>query len=257
MRGLNLQITRMAGLIALLACLIFVPGCSEDPKSPSDPGPTPIPTRSLLVFYPFNGNALDESGNDYNTTLIGEPPPSVSTFLTIGDNNYQALSVHYTVLQGMGDFTISVWGRITTLHYNHFIISGARGGTDGLDNIIYIAYIPGSSTWQCYIRPTDAKFGPSVSMKDLEWHHIVFVRNGSVGRFYIDNKEIGDGAAVGGAAINIASGGLIVGQDQDNVGGGFERNQSWAGDIDNYRIYSRALTRSEIRALYEETEWGD
>ena len=94
-------------------------------------------------------------------------------------------------------------------------------------------------------------------MSDLEWHHIVVLRNGSIARFYIDNKEIGDGSASPSVAIDIDPGGLIIGQDQDGVGKGFQTDQSWAGDLDNYRIYNRALTRSEIRALYEETGWGD
>ncbi len=52
-------------------------------------------------------------------------------------------------------------------------------------------------------------------------------------------------------------GGLIIGQDQDSVDGGYSAIQSWAGDVDNLRIYNRALNSTEIRALYEETGWGD
>jgi hypothetical protein len=43
--------------------------------------------------------------------------------------------------------------------------------------------------------------------------------------------------------------GFIVGQDQDFVGGGFDQNQSWAGAVDNLRIYSRALTAEEVLEL--------
>jgi hypothetical protein len=253
MRGLNLQITRMAGLIAFLACLIFVPGCSEDPESPSDPGPTPIPTRGLRAFYPFNGDALDASGNDNNATLRGGA--SVTTFLTIGDNNVDNVLLPYGIFDGMGDFTVSVWGRINTLHNpgNNFILSGARGS---VDNVFYLEYTTANGEWKIYIRPSTAVFA-SVSITDSEWHHVVFLRSNAVARFYIDNKEIGDGMPIDDVAINIGENGLIVGQDQDSEGSGFQTHQSWAGDLDNLRIYNRTLTRSEIRALYEETGWGD
>ncbi len=66
-----------------------------------------------------------------------------------------------------------------------------------------------------------------------------------------------DGQTVSATAITLGSGGFILGQDQDSVGGGFEASQSWAGDLDNARIYSRTLNQTEITALASETGRGD
>jgi hypothetical protein len=86
----------------------------------------------------------------------------------------------------------------------------------------------------------------------------VLVReNGSIGRFYLDDQQIGDGVTVPIAAMNIAPGGLVLGQDQDSVGKDFDAGQSWAGDLDNLRIYNRALSRAEVHALFRETGWGE
>ncbi len=65
------------------------------------------------------------------------------------------------------------------------------------------------------------------------------------------------GETVSGVAIALGPGGPLLGRDQDSVGGGFDATQSWAGDIDNVRIYNRALNQTEITALASETGWGD
>jgi hypothetical protein len=53
--------------------------------------------------------------------------------------------------------------------------------------------------------------------------------------------------------LDIAPGGLVFGQDQDTVGGGFEADESWAGAMDNLRIYNRALTATDVAALAQES----
>jgi hypothetical protein len=49
--------------------------------------------------------------------------------------------------------------------------------------------------------------------------------------------------------IDIDPGGLIVGQDQDSVGGGFTTNNSLAGEVDELRFYSRALSTTDVAAI--------
>ena len=51
-------------------------------------------------------------------------------------------------------------------------------------------------------------------------------------------------------SLNIDSGGLILGVDQDSFGGGFQSNQFVTGLIDDVRIYDRALSAEEVQALY-------
>jgi hypothetical protein len=242
-------------LVALLAVMIFVSTCAEDPVTPPPAKPPQIPTNGLLAFYPFDGNALDASGNGNNATLWGA---TVTTFLTLGDNAVEYVALPDTMFEAMGDFTISVWARITTLHTRtggiHSLISGAIGYQT---NMLLLDFDPPSNVWALTIRGIGVTFGPSATMRDLGWHHVVALRNGSIGRFYLDGQEIGDGLAITDVVINVGPGGLLLGQDQDSVGGGFEGHQSWAGDLDNLRIYNRALNNSEINLLYKETGWGD
>lgn len=249
--------TGLSILTTLLALVILVPGCSEDPVKAPPAKPLPIPTNGLIAYYPFNGDALDASGNNAHGTLMGDPPPSVTTFLTIGYNAEDAVSLPYLILNGVGDFTISTWARINIRKAtgSHCIISGAE--SDANNNELLLYYVPNASNWGLYINQSAVAFGTSATMSDESWHHVVVVRNGPIGRLYLDDEQIGDGLTVETAPINIYAGGLVLGQDQDTVGNLFDAAQAWAGDLDNLRIYNRALNDSEIHALYRETGWGE
>jgi len=244
----------LAVFVSLFAVLIFVPGCADDPVEPAPKKPPQIPTSGLVAFYPFSTDAQDASGNDNHASLLGAA--AVDKYLTLGSNAVDRVALPYSMLQGAGDFTISVWARIVTVHAGgeHTLISGARSG---MDNVFYLIYDVSANNWAFCVNPAVPKFSPSVQLSHyLTWHHFVVLRNGSTGRFYLDGQQIGDGQSVSTTAISLGSGGFILGQDQDSVGGGFEASQSWAGDIDNLRIYNRALNQTEITALASETGIG-
>ncbi len=247
--------TSLAVFASLFAVLIFASGCADDPVAPPAKKPPQIPTIGLLAFYPFNTDALDASGNDNHATLLGGV--AVVNYLSVGNNAVHRVSLPVSMLQGAGDFTISIWARIVTVHAGgeHTLVSGARSG---MDNVFYLIYDVAANQWEFCVNPNVPTFKPSVQLSHyLTWHHFVILRNGSTGRFYLDGQQIGDGQTVSTTAITLGSGGFILGQEQDSVGGGFEAAQSWAGDIDNVRIYNRALNQTEITALASETGWGD
>jgi hypothetical protein len=242
-------------LIALFAFIVILPTCAQDPVAPPANLPT-IPTKDLIAFYPFNdGEATDSSGNGHDATLKGGA--SVSTFLTIRNNATDHVTLPHTPFDGIEDFAISVWVRISTLHTggDHSIISGANSTQD---NALFVLYTPLNDTWSLGLNQDGgATFDTTSTVEDMDWHHVVVMRNGSIGRLYLDNHQIGDGATVSAAEIILGRNGLLLGQEQDSLGDTFNAGQSWAGDLDNLRIYNRALSESEISALYRETGWGD
>jgi hypothetical protein len=83
-------------------------------------------------------------------------------------------------------------------------------------------------------------------MEDHLPHHVAVSRDGDEARLYLDGYMIGNPTIVPMAELECDPNGFIIGQDQDFVGGGFDGNQSLAGAVDNLRIYSRALTASEV-----------
>ncbi len=214
-----------------------------------------IPTNGLLAYYPFDGNANDESGNGNHGTLFSGA--TANNVLSIGNNNSNYLSLPHTLLNGLSNFSLSARLIIkvprTSGYTWHSWVSGANTSN-------YNAFLLGyyqTRQWSVHFMGTYAGgFQADTIFQDLDWHHIVFFREGSIAKIYIDNVEIGTGISVNPSPINLSPNGLIIGQDQDVLGGGFSAANSLAGELDNFRIYNRALTEEEIQALYQEGGWG-
>ena len=109
--------------LAAVACL-FVATASNAQV------PSYVPTNGLVGWWPFNGNANDESGNGNNGTVNG----AFSTSDRFG-NNYSAfnfngsstISLSNTLFNGssqVSSFTISVWFRPEAPAGNTFALFG-------------------------------------------------------------------------------------------------------------------------------------
>ena len=77
---------------------------------------------------------------------------------------------------------------------------------------------------------------------DNEWHYVVVTKNGTVGSVYIDGEEVG-GYAVRHSLNNPTDSTL------DSIFG-YPGSQPLRGAMDDFRIYNRSLTLTEIKALY-------
>jgi hypothetical protein len=85
-----------------------------------------------------------------------------------------------------------------------------------------------------------------VSANDGKWHHIAVTWKSSDGsvKLYKDGTQVYSGTLQSEATIHCDN--LILGQEQDSFGGGFDSNQAFKGDIDEVRIYDYALSSSQI-----------
>ena len=81
--------------------------------------PDYLPTNGLMAWYPFNGNATDESGNGNNATIHG---PSLTTDR---ENNVNSSFVFngtdYLLVEGdesleSNELTISLWANASSLN---------------------------------------------------------------------------------------------------------------------------------------------
>ena len=104
----------------------------------------------------------------------------------------------------------------------------------------------------------DNDFGFRVYIKDedpeevlpfpvAEWFHFAFTREAGGGWIaYVNGEEFDNGNLPGGA-LSIANQGLILGQEQDEIGGGFDLNQALHGMLDELRIWNLVRSEDEIR----------
>ena len=93
------------------------------------------------------------------------------------------------------------------------------------------------------------------NIADGQWHHFAVVRKQVFGEqhisLYVDGEYINT-VWKDMTALNVDPNGLVLGQDQDRVGGGFDPNQALQGNLDELRIWQIERTADEISATYDQ-----
>lgn len=228
--------------VLLIGLCLLVCGCgSDDPASPQD-----TLAQGLQGHYSFSGTAEDSSPNGNDGTLLGNA--TVNGTLATGNNDTDALSLPASLLHGLQDFSIAGWVRFDGFHiWPSQWISGA---TAQEDNNLGIWYDPNNHRWSMDLFGNTANFAGNSVMEDQNWHHVAVTREGASARLYVDGAMVGSSVSVSGNPLEVDSGGFIVGQDQDTLGGGFSTDNSLSGEVDELRIYDRALIASEASKLH-------
>ena len=205
--------------------------------------------EGLVAYYPFNGNANDESGNGNHGTVNG----ATLTTDRFGnaDSAYeftaylQTIQLPHQVLNGLGNSTVSFW--IKTSAQTYGIISGASN-TYHNDYLIYTS----SKKIKPHIK-NDA-YTSTYSVPNNQWINIICTRNYQTGLFKLFvNGNYHSGHTFNIGLTNIAENGLYIGNDQDAVGGSWEQYQQFVGLFDDLRVYDRVLNDQEIHTLYFES----
>jgi len=159
------------------------------------------------------GTALELDGDDDYVIVPMDNFPTdeltVEFWMKSSDNVNQGTPISYTV-NGANDFLI--------FDYNNFDI-----------------YVKSS--------PIPISGGTGISANDGNWHHIAVTWKSSDGNvtIYKDGNSVYSGTRqewIG--PISSSSGMLVIGQDQDNTGGGFDPSQAFNGLIDEVRISNYA-----------------
>jgi MSHA biogenesis protein MshQ len=227
----------------LLAGSMTLTACGSD--GIVDPvGP---PVEGLLAYFAFTSDASDASGNGFHGTLLAGA--SASGALTLGASE-DALSLPSTMLNGLEALTIGAWVRMDIVQAGtNQLVSGAIAADD---NQVEFYYRSAEDRWEFDVDGTTSDFAANPIMEDGAWHHVTLTLGSGSARVYIDGVLIGEAIPTGAVVVNVDPGGLIIGQDQDTIGGDFDEQQSLAGQVDNLRIYGRALTASEVLLLATE-----
>ena len=214
----------------------------------------------LIAHYPFNGDARDVSGNEYHGTLSG-PVPTRDRFgnedgAILFSGTDHRIDLPHEVLNGRLDVTIAFWLK-TSKSGAQTIVSGANQLNDneyivfflheGLIRFYSHGNVGNNQVW------CDVEIQP---IADGTWHHFAVIRNASLGHadFFIDGE--GDTERCGNLVydtLKVEAGGLILGQDQDTFGGGFDTGQVLRGALDDLRIYDGTLSATEVQALMRES----
>jgi len=206
-----------------------------------------IPTNGLVGYWPFNGNANDESRNGnngtvYNATLTTDRfGNNTSAYFFDGSTSYiSGTSINLPV--GNNPRTISAWFNTNTLNMTTKIIF--YWGTCLLNHAYGVSLLKDSILkirnwgWQ---NDFDKPFEYSINT----WYHVVTTFDGDTTRIYVNGTKLGSNNK---QVWNTVQGDFAAGRI---LLSGYGQTY-FSGKIDDIRVYTRALNQKEITLLYTE-----
>ncbi|XP_043945056.1 pentraxin-4 [Protopterus annectens] len=92
---------------------------------------------------------------------------------------------------------------------------------------------------------------PVEMLLDNRWHHICVIWSAIQGKYwyYVDRKLMSTGSRFQKDYEVPAGGSLIVGQEQDMMGGGFETAEAFVGNLAGFAVWNRALNPGEVSGI--------
>ncbi len=219
--------------------------------------PNYVPTNGLVGWWPFNGNANDESGNGNNGTVNGATLTTDrngvanKAYSFDGGNDFISVS-HNQALNLPGNnnsFSFSLWIKPNQTNQQELNILSKGSGTGMNSNDVYILSVYN----QDKIGLELANF-PNASWTYSndpiifdEWNNIVVVyeNNLNVAQFYFNGLYVSQQQYPFIPSSNGDNQSLFFGKQGYNCNCNFMN-----GLLDDIGIWNRALTQQEITALY-------
>lgn len=215
--------------------------------------PSYVPTNGLVGWWPFNGNANDESGNDNNGTVNGATlttdrfGAANKAYSFDGVNDFiNVLNPSVLNFSSGVDFTVSFF-------YNPGSVTSNPSGFNGLVSRMRIDNAGPMNGWQIgrnnsiyKIEVQSSGCGPNLnSIVQNNWIHVLTVFDRTLGqiRYYLDGVLINTTPCSSLSDSFISSHDLKFGVERSGV-------YYSSGVLDDIAIYNRALTQQEITNLY-------
>ncbi len=243
--------------LAAIVSALFLANCKKEPAEAST---GVLPTEGLVAYYPFDGNAQDESGFNNH----GNPNNGVQFVRDRKDRESKAVFFDgiddYVKVPHSGginfgkdqDFTVSLWlkygGQDKTVVVDNDVLSKWKGGYPFTVRIFNRTH-ENQGAWYAARWDGDCQNGGNADgprIDDQQFHHIVFVKKGTLLYGYTDGVETSHGSD-NTICETKNEAPLYIGTRTPDPNSNF-----YKGAVDELRIYNRALTVEEIEALFEE-----
>ena len=263
-------VTRMATVLATVIVVVEVPAAAPPSPPPAVPvpaptfapaptaapifAPTPTPyappvNASLLVHYDFEGDFLasgivrDRSGNGQDARLLGdaEIAQGIDGGQAIRLNGNGYLQAEGNPAAGRSSVSFCLWFKTDQPQENYKLASAAWWNYGPGSGWILGTHIP-----EFWSDDTQGLYLPNQANNDNAfsagaWNFEVVTYDGQSIREYTNGVLINDWAATGAA----------LGQGKPMVIGGWlpYTAYNFQGDLDEFQIFSWALTPEEVRSL--------
>lgn len=261
--------TKFSCLFLCITIVFSADSCSKD----DDNLQTRAPQTGLVAHYPLNGNAIDEiNGNDGSLSGVlattGHWDNEDGGVYFSGTGEY--IEIPHNEMIDFGyqeDFTISVWARFNeqanTNVTTNSMISKWCSVTQGCNNESapfglrvhnQSSDTPGAflairrNTRATSLCEEDNWFGtPSVFSYD-KYHHVVYIKEGSILKIYVDGQlSVQETDVITNDCPIRNEAPLLLGVKLKSTSGS---SLAFQGSLDELYIYDRALDEGEIEKLY-------
>lgn len=200
---------------------------------------------TALSFNEGSGTAAaDSSGSGHNGTLVNGPTWTAGKFgngISLdGTDDYVSVANPSTLNFGTSNFTIALWIKRQATGAEHTIFSKAANTSwTTAGKQLFINPSNNRLTFECFGVGGVSSTGTITN--DGLWHHVAvtFVDSSNTVSFYID------GVASGGGTLNLPA---DVSTHVVKIGG-HPHPHPFRGQIDEFRIFSRALSASEVQNM--------
>ena len=185
-----------------------------------------------------NGATLTKGRDNVSNTAYLFGGTLATGIQNVSDNHY--INFGTGMLSGDGEFSIMMWINTTSSAQSHILQK-----RDSSINGEYIVELKnnGKIRFWTYYYGYKWTVTSSSAVNDGSWHHLVLVQKNNGGQMYLDGSL--DQTDNSGGKVNL---GLTL---KTYMGGDLrDYNRYYSGKVDDFRIYSRALSASEIQTLY-------
>lgn len=167
-------------------------------------------------------------------------------------DNY--LDIPPQVLDGLEDFSFSCWFYIfKTMNKTLFPILSVSNSTDA--NILLIDLRGNLLNFD-----VDVYFGSDFNQNSRtlysfefeKWYNVTFIRNKNLMKSFINGEKIFEKTGKMGGPLSVES--IIIGQEQDSVGGGYDISQSMNGFINDIKFWNVPISDEQAKENFYKIE---
>jgi hypothetical protein len=216
--------------------------------------PSYVPTDGLVGWWPFNGNANDESGNGNDgvvngATLSSDRNDSGDAAYSFSDQSIQYIEVaNSTSLNNIQSLTISLWCNLLShTDYNHYVNKSDQNPVTQSGNYQFV-FANSETGVYFYYNDWPNVFQTNYLPELNQWTHLVITYeygNLNTCNFYANSNLIDSFTTTGPLPFTM--------EDIQIGGYSTENYNTTNGKLDDIAIYNRALTEQEIQNLYTGT----
>jgi len=191
--------------------------------------------------YPGSGTTLFDIAGTNNMTIYGSPTYNAAGYFTFGNDQATQYIMNSLFPNPTTAVTYNIWFRSNFASPVQTPFTYSVAGDNQM-----LFYIGNSTTLQPHPLGNNTWATTTSSMANV-WVNATWTRDSVSGVNILYRNGIQVGTFTASAGTNIVTNGyLIIGQESDAPGGGFDPAQNLDGDFSHFSIYNRVLSAGEV-----------